>query len=745
MIVITALALAWLCLFFFQIGISIFLFYTYYLDKDKRKLIFGMGFLISSYAHIYQAISLESIGNEIAIFTTLYYWSVLPLLFSISSAVHESLLPFKFERRIDIIYFLSVVISLLLIIGLPFPERITYVFIASLFTIELLLATLYVIIKNRRLTDVYFFISVVLLGIGGISLGGMFEQPFSLLALSLGFLFIGIAFYSSKEKEIDSPSKISHYFTLRKQLDNAKKALNETEEKYRHIALSTSDLIAMLSFSIHPKYTYVSPSHKRIMGYDEKDLLGKNALSFVHPDDKLNLLPILRNYLAHKTKKVYKNSSEKPEETLEFRIRDKNGNWHYLESKANIAGNQILLISRDITKRKNTELELLKTKAFLEASINQSSAGILIADAPDVNIRYANPAALGIRGGKKKNLTEISLKEHVNQWQTYYPDGTVYKPEDLPLSRAILKGEIVNDEEVIIRNTDGVDRYVLANAAPVKNECGEIIAGVVVFSDITELKKSLDKERIYQQNLIELNKNAFNMLKKSTLDEMYTYIGNTLTEIIDDAIIIIGNYNEKQNQVTVKNLFGVKQNRLQKLLQILKVNPIGKTYELREDIKDLYSEQKIVEIKGGLQGLSKNMYSSFAIKKIEHLLNLKKIYTIGLRRQNQLFAWIHIFKFNQPELKNKELVEAFLSQSSLILQRKFYEEKNKDLANIVTQSDDAIIQTDLSFEIIYINPKAEELYGYTSREVIGKTPELFNAEPAAPELQKKIYDTVSKG
>ena len=737
-------SLAWMLLFFFQIVVSLFLFYTYYVERDKRKLIFGIGFLISSFTHIYQATSLKSLAENMLILHNIYFWSVFPLLFAIGSAVHESLFPFKLNRRIDILYFLSLALSFLIIVFLPFPAEEVYVYVASIFAFELIFVTSYLILKHRRQTDIFFLLSVILLGIGGMSLSRGSDQYFSLLSLFIGLLFIGFAFHTSKD-EFESTSGISQYFTIKKQLNKTKKALSETEEKYRHIAESSTDLISLISFSLNPTYTYISPSHKQSMGYKKEDMLGKNALSFVHPEDRKKLVSILKKYIFYKTKTLAKESRGKLEETIEFRVIDKQGKWHYLESKANAAGNQILLISRDITKRKETEQELLKTKAFLEASINQSSAGMLIADAPDVKIRYANPAALGIRGDNAENLTQISVEKHVKQWQTYYPDGTPYKPENLPLSRAILKGEIVRDEEVIIRNKNGIDRYVLANAAPVRNEQSEIIAGVVVFSDISELKESQKRENKHQRDLIKLKKNALEMLNLPTIDELYDYIGKTLNTIIEDAVVIIGDFNEKQNKVTVKNLFGLGHKRLEHLLSILKINPIGKTYPLREDIRQIYKDQKIVEIKDGLSKLSKNEYSSFVIKRVERFLNLKKVYTIGLRQEHQLFAWIHIFKFNEPMLKKKELVDAFLSQSSLILQRKFFEEKNNNLANIVTQSDDAIIQTNLSFEIIYINPKAEGLFGYQIDEVIGKTPEIFNAEKTAPEIQNQIYQTVSQG
>jgi len=57
------------------------------------------------------------------------------------------------------------------------------------------------------------------------------------------------------------------------------------------------------------------------------------------------------------------------------------------------------LLFEDITERKLAEEELLEAQEFIKTALAQSPSGILIADAPDVTIRLANKAAVGLRGG----------------------------------------------------------------------------------------------------------------------------------------------------------------------------------------------------------------------------------------------------------------------------------------------------------------------------------------------------------
>ena len=147
-------------------------------------------------------------------------------------------------------------------------------------------------------------------------------------------------------------------------------------------------------------------------------------------------------------------------------------------------------LEQDIAERVRAEEKLAETQALLAAAVEQTPAGILIAEAPDVRIRLANPAALGIRGEPGEPLTDIPVDLHPRRWQTYHPDGTPVPPEELPLSKAVLRGETSRNVEVIIRRADGQERCVLANAAPVRNVRGEIVAGVVVFPDITERKRA---------------------------------------------------------------------------------------------------------------------------------------------------------------------------------------------------------------------------------------------------------------
>ncbi len=138
------------------------------------------------------------------------------------------------------------------------------------------------------------------------------------------------------------------------------------EEKYKMITENTSDLISLITFEMKPKYTYLSPSHERIMGYKPDELEGRIATELVHPDDVKQLLILLSNYVKTKTKKFFGLKGLPSSEKIEYRIKDKNGIWRYLSGTADLAGNKILIVSKDITEQKNAERQLQEAHKKLQ-------------------------------------------------------------------------------------------------------------------------------------------------------------------------------------------------------------------------------------------------------------------------------------------------------------------------------------------------------------------------------------------
>jgi PAS domain S-box-containing protein len=146
-----------------------------------------------------------------------------------------------------------------------------------------------------------------------------------------------------------------------------------------------------------------------------------------------------------------------------------------------------------VAELKKSEAELCQSQAILQAAMDCSPAGIAIADAPEGKLRYVNNAGLFIRGGNRQSVVNgVGIDQYVGSWQLLDLDGSELRTDEVPLVRAIIYGE-PSSREFIIRRKEGDDRVVEGNAAPIKDETGNVTAGIVIFTDITDRKMADDK------------------------------------------------------------------------------------------------------------------------------------------------------------------------------------------------------------------------------------------------------------
>lgn len=160
-------------------------------------------------------------------------------------------------------------------------------------------------------------------------------------------------------------------------------------------------------------------------------------------------------------------------------------------------------INRDITSRKQAEAELRKAiteaeygRSTLHALLEHIPEGVTIADAPDARIRLVSRYGESLVGRPRESLLDIPAALHPAAWGLYRADGTT--PADaaeLPLVRAVERGETISDEEWIIKRPDGKSVPVLCNAAPIRDSDGRITGGLLAWRDISQRKEIEEKLR----------------------------------------------------------------------------------------------------------------------------------------------------------------------------------------------------------------------------------------------------------
>ncbi|MBN2515343.1 MAG: PAS domain S-box protein [Deltaproteobacteria bacterium] len=141
----------------------------------------------------------------------------------------------------------------------------------------------------------------------------------------------------------------------------AEETLKESEKKYRLITENTDDFIAIIA--LEGNFLYASPSHKKF-GYHPEDLVGMSAFDLIHPEDRIHLMSLSNSYAKLVSSDLPEEQKEDIVEHLEFRFLDTWGEWHNLETTANVVksisgeGYDALCVSRDMTRTKHLESKL---------------------------------------------------------------------------------------------------------------------------------------------------------------------------------------------------------------------------------------------------------------------------------------------------------------------------------------------------------------------------------------------------
>jgi signal transduction histidine kinase len=122
---------------------------------------------------------------------------------------------------------------------------------------------------------------------------------------------------------------------------------------------------------------------------------------------------------------------------------------------------------------------------MLQAVLDQTPVGLMAAEAPTGRFLFINERLREL--WRDPEFDAHSITEYAD-YPRFHTHGGPMSLEDMPLWRALSEGELVTEEEQEFERVDGTRGTLSANAAPVRDAQGEIIAAVVALADITERK-----------------------------------------------------------------------------------------------------------------------------------------------------------------------------------------------------------------------------------------------------------------
>lgn len=281
-------------------------------------------------------------------------------------------------------------------------------------------------------------------------------------------------------------------FEHEKEKEKAAQELKESEAFSESLVTSSPDVIYIYD-TVRHKNIYINKGIERNLGFTSKEVkeMGAQLLAtLMHPDDF--------SYYLEYTFPKYATLKDKEVFTHEYRMRDNNGNWHWMLSKESVysrdaAGTPVLLfgIAVDITERKNREAILIEKEHQLRLFVEYSPASIAMLDS---TMRYVVVSKRWqIENGMEgKDVTGLSHYEVVPHIPDYWKD----------IHARCLGGASEQKEEDIMVMPDGSIEWVKWEILPWYKASG-VVGGIVIFSEIITERKRAELEILQSKNRLE--------------------------------------------------------------------------------------------------------------------------------------------------------------------------------------------------------------------------------------------------
>jgi PAS domain S-box-containing protein len=469
--------------------------------------------------------------------------------------------------------------------------------------------------------------------------------------------------------------------------------LRESEEKYRKIVETTNEGVWI--FNAVSETTYVNEKMVEMLGYNREELIGRFIWDFADEEDK----GIFQVKLANRKKGI--------DEVYELKLVRKKGSylWVLVSAKAffddagKFAGS--LGMFTDITERKKTEEALKKAHDSLEEKVKERTAELekaynSLKESQEGSAEAQKMAHIGnwewdVSTDKAHWSDELyrifgrnpqELAPSHNEYSNYvHPEDRNYV--DNSFKEATINGKPYSIDHRIILAT-GEERTVHIQSTVIFNEENNPIRIKGIVQDITEHRKAEEKIQMLA-NVVESSNDVI------------------VTRSLDGNIISWNKGAEKIHGYSAEEIIG---------------RPIS---ILEPD-----------NLKGEMKQFSEKIIQGKMIQPYE---------TLRLRKDGSI---INVSVTLSPVIDSYGKLVAISSIARDITESKKAKEEIQNLANVVESSSDAIITKTLDGNIISWNKGAEQVYGYSAEEIIGRPISIIEPDWLREEI-KQLGEMIKQG
>ena len=351
---------------------------------------------------------------------------------------------------------------------------------------------------------------------------------------------------------------------------------------------------------------------------------------------------------------------------------------------------ELMELRKQITSSNQAETAL---KTFFENLVQNLAAPAFVVDNGHRVVLW-NRACEELTGIKSVDIvgTDDQWKPFYDQKRPVLADVIIdTKPEELPLLYTkYAKSKFIPEglqAEGWYPSIKGVERYISFNAAPIRNNTGELIAAIETFEDLTEIKRT-------EKRLGDSEKRYRTLFEESPA--VMLIIDPVSTMILGANEAAYRYYGYHGEELTNKSMTEIVALPGEQVMQMLRDATHGPHYvQLQHRLAN--GEIRDVELSRG---------------------------PINIDGKTFLFSIIH-------DITARKEAEAAIREGEVKLQA------------ITSTATDAIILIDDGGKVVYWNIAAENMFGYDRNEMLGRNLDII-IPPQYKEAHKKAFSRFAK-
>lgn len=159
---------------------------------------------------------------------------------------------------------------------------------------------------------------------------------------------------------------------------------------------------------------------------------------------------------------------------------------------------------------------------------------------------------------------------------------------------------------------------------------------------------------------------------------IYEHLARIVSRFAPEAFVLANSVDAAADAITVRAIVGAEPDLLERVKALIGFDPLGSTFRIGAEHKQLYVSDALHLVEDGLSGLAGDNLPPAIARAIQVRAGISTVYTFAVHRDRRPIAILHIFDRRTSNLERSDVFRRFLRTLSLVLQNRSYRRRERE-------------------------------------------------------------------